>query len=131
MDNITVKEFKMWLQGVEEMQDEDWSPTYTQWVKIREKIDILSEDVVSHAPVAPVSVNQAPPKPVIRADGTVVATGPVVAAAPSIMASTPTVARPRDAGDFVPPPPPNNPLFGNAGTVKTPNIEGTYESGFV
>ncbi len=37
--SITVQEFRMWLQGVEEMQDPDWSPSPTQWSKIRSKID--------------------------------------------------------------------------------------------
>ena len=37
---ITVKEFKMWLQGVEEMQPDGWSPDQRQWAKIRAKIDI-------------------------------------------------------------------------------------------
>ena len=35
---ITVKEFKMWLQGVEEMQMDDWSPDQRLWAKIRAKI---------------------------------------------------------------------------------------------
>lgn len=40
---ISVKEFKMWLQGVEEMQTEDWIPDARQWVKIREKIDQIAD----------------------------------------------------------------------------------------
>lgn len=40
---ITVKEFKMWLQGVEEMQPDGWSPDQRQWAKIRAKIDIITE----------------------------------------------------------------------------------------
>lgn len=40
---ITVKEFKMWLQGVEEMQDEAWTPDTRQWNKIREKINQIDE----------------------------------------------------------------------------------------
>jgi hypothetical protein len=40
---ITVKEFKMWLQGVEEMQEEGWTPSPTQWKRIRDKIECLFE----------------------------------------------------------------------------------------
>lgn len=40
---ITVKEFKMWLEGVEEMQDSDWTPTPAQWSRIRAKIDTVDE----------------------------------------------------------------------------------------
>lgn len=41
--NISVKEFKMWLEGVEEMQEEGWTPNSTQWVRIRDKIRIIEE----------------------------------------------------------------------------------------
>jgi hypothetical protein len=40
---ITIKDFKMWLEGVEEMQDENWTPSPTQWKRIREKIDSITE----------------------------------------------------------------------------------------
>lgn len=40
---ITVSEFRFWLQGVEEMQDEGWTPNSQQWSKIREKIDQIVE----------------------------------------------------------------------------------------
>ena len=39
---ITISEFLMWLQGVEEMQeDDDWIPSLKQWKRIREKIDCI------------------------------------------------------------------------------------------
>lgn len=40
---ITVSEFRFWLQGVEEMQPEGWTPDSRQWAKIREKIDQITE----------------------------------------------------------------------------------------
>ncbi len=40
---ITVKEFKMWLEGVEEMQEENWTPDARQWTRIREKINNIAE----------------------------------------------------------------------------------------
>ncbi len=43
---MTLREFKMWLQGVEEMQPDDWSPDSNQWAKIREKINQLDDTPV-------------------------------------------------------------------------------------
>ena len=40
---LTIKEFKMWLRGVEEMQPDGWSPSQQQWARIREKIDSIEE----------------------------------------------------------------------------------------
>lgn len=40
---ISVKEFKMWLQGVEEMQASDWTPDANQWARIRAKLDLIEE----------------------------------------------------------------------------------------
>lgn len=44
-NDITVKEFKMWLEGVIEMQDEDWIPDARQWAKILGKIYDISDGV--------------------------------------------------------------------------------------
>ena len=38
---ISTKEFKMWLQGVEEMQTEEWVPDARQWKLIRAKIELI------------------------------------------------------------------------------------------
>jgi hypothetical protein len=54
---ITVKEFTMWLQGVEEMQDEGWIPTATQWKRIRDKIDLIDDKPAAASRVV------APPPP--------------------------------------------------------------------
>lgn len=43
-NNITVKEFRYWLEGVIEMQDEDWIPDARQWNKILEKIYEISDE---------------------------------------------------------------------------------------
>ncbi|KKN24909.1 hypothetical protein LCGC14_0890270 [marine sediment metagenome] len=37
----TVGQFKAWVEGVEEMQKDDWHPSKDQWKKIRAKIDEL------------------------------------------------------------------------------------------
>ncbi len=53
----TLKEFQAWLQGVEELQPEGWSPDNTQWKLIRDKIDGIIEEkpkeVLVTAPPAP------------------------------------------------------------------------------
>lgn len=41
---MLLKEFKSWLEGVEDMQDDDWTPSDIQWKKIRKKIDELEEN---------------------------------------------------------------------------------------
>lgn len=51
---ISLREFRAWLQGVEELQPEDWHPDHEQWKKIRNKIDNIVEEepetqVVHHA----------------------------------------------------------------------------------
>jgi len=40
----TLKEFQAWLQGVEELQPEGWSPDADQWKLIRAKIDGIKEE---------------------------------------------------------------------------------------
>lgn len=40
----TLKEFKAWLQGVEELQADNWSPNRDQWQLIRNKIDGIKEE---------------------------------------------------------------------------------------
>lgn len=44
---ISLKEFKMWLEGVEEMQADGWVPDARQWQRIRDKIDSIKEEQVS------------------------------------------------------------------------------------
>lgn len=40
---ITLNEFRCWLEGVEELQSEDWTPTKIQWQLIRNKINAIKE----------------------------------------------------------------------------------------
>jgi len=42
----TMREFRAWLEGVEELQPADWSPNKDQWLLIRAKIDGIKEEVV-------------------------------------------------------------------------------------
>lgn len=48
---VTLNEFKAWLDGVEELQPDDWTPTADQWKLIRTKIGNIKED-------APVAIQQ-------------------------------------------------------------------------
>jgi hypothetical protein len=118
MKTMTIMEFRYWLEGVEEMQPEGWSPDKRQWDRIREKIDSIT--VGSLVPVpqqapAPVSVSAPPPaynnQPIQHAQSGM---GRVVA------------------------PQPNGVLFGNADNpafpIKTPNIDSSskpYEPAFI
>jgi len=52
---ITLEQFRAWLEGVEEMQEEGWAPDVRQWTKIRERIDMIQStpsqpQQVVHAP---------------------------------------------------------------------------------
>lgn len=53
---LSMSQFKSWLEGVEEMQDTDWHPSATQWKTIRNKFDMIVEPkpapVATRAPVA-------------------------------------------------------------------------------
>jgi len=58
----TLREFRAWLQGVEELQPDGWSPNPTQWKLIRERIDgVIEEKVivekVTKTEPSPVSMN--------------------------------------------------------------------------
>lgn len=123
---ITVKEFRMWLQGVEEMQDPAWVPNPTQWVRIREKINTISEDP---EPVAPVPQYQQPsvsyPVPPTGVHlGNDVPGIPMYQ--PSFQQRPWAPPAPPAGGMFATPEAPNTP-------VRTPNIDttdGTYQSSF-
>jgi len=43
----TLAEFKAWLEGIEEIQPDDWSPDVNQWKMIREKIRAIVEPKVT------------------------------------------------------------------------------------
>jgi len=40
---ITIPEFKAWLDGLSEIQPDDWAPDLNQWKKIRAKIQSLED----------------------------------------------------------------------------------------
>lgn len=119
---LTIKEFKMWLRGVEEMQPDGWSPSQPQWARIREKIDSIVEGTASVQPQQQVVYRD----PIVQQP--VYPQHPVVHAQPGLTQQRPVISAPA----------PNNPLFGNADSpavpVKTPNVDTStsgYEPAFI
>lgn len=47
---LTVKEFRMWLEGVIEMQAEDWVPDMRQWNRILDKIYDIADTPSTYPP---------------------------------------------------------------------------------
>ena len=43
---ITLSEFKLWLTGVQSMQEQDWHPNKEQWEMILKQIDCIKETEV-------------------------------------------------------------------------------------
>jgi len=60
----TLGEFRAWMQGVEELQAENWAPNREQWQLIRAKIDgIIEEEHVVEKVVQPAPVSHMFPQP--------------------------------------------------------------------
>ena len=51
--SLSIKEFKAWMKGVEDMHGENWSPNKAQWKKIREKLELLDEEIIPQYNVTP------------------------------------------------------------------------------
>lgn len=128
MNQLTITEFKYWLEGVEEMQSEGWTPDQRQWKRIREKIDAIVEQerLMSGYP-QPTQFQQPMPQPM-----------PQYTQQPRVENVAPSAFNPEfslPANVLINQTPPNT-LFGNpdAGPSKTPNIDTTqmgYETSFV
>lgn len=131
---LTVKEFRIWLQGVEEMQEANWTPSPSQWKRIREKLELVNDaQPVGLKPVGPVYRNNEPPMlppgfpvpPMYANPGA--GDPPPAAAGPSSLAPVPPVppaAPPRQVRTL-------NGLpvtlaSGNGQTAKTPDIDTSH-----
>lgn len=44
-ETFTVKDFKMWLKGLTEFQEANWTPNAKQWKTILEKVEMLEDNV--------------------------------------------------------------------------------------
>lgn len=123
-NTITLKEFKMWLQGVEEMQDSAWVPNPTQWQRIREKINTIEEVTQPAVQQGPVQQYSPIPGHAIQHVQADVYSGQAMVPQSTIPSG--------------PPSPPPHSLFGAPDNIampaRTPNIDttnGQYSSHFV
>ena len=129
---ITVKEFRYWLEGVEEMQDSAWVPNPVQWRRIRDKINDIEEVHQSPQPIA-ITAATHPTAMAMGNEGTVRYATPGLVAEPA----SNNVPGPYPMPTRMAAPPANGVLFANADTpqspVRTPSIDtsnGTYNSSF-
>ena len=111
---LTVKEFKYWLEGVEEMQDEGWYPDPRQWKRIREKIGLLDEAASMMTEVQAAGLTSIAPG--------------IMAFPPNVNPNNPLERMNIDPANFPQPTarPPGNGPFLNDDTskpAKTPNID--------
>jgi len=117
---ITLSEFRAWLEGVEELQLDDWSPTNDQWALIRNKINNIIEEVIEvetmvelpTPPVIPLMPSRLVPSHV----------PPATVQAPQYVPMPSSISAP--APMLTP---------GADGKLPTPNIDssdGQYDSGF-
>lgn len=81
-NTITIKEFKMWLMGVEEMQSPDWTPDHNQWKVIRAKINLIDTNE------APVPVDSRPRDELVTWGAPSTAPAPFNPPTPFVPAST-------------------------------------------
>lgn len=127
MNQLTITEFKYWLEGVEEMQPEGWTPDQRQWKRIREKIEsIVEQDRLMSGYPQPTQFQQ----PIQHL--------PQSIQQPYVEQVAPTMFNPEFSlpSNVLTHQTPPNTLFGNpdSGPSKTPNIDNTkvgYETSFV
>jgi hypothetical protein len=120
---ITVSEFLMWIEGIEEMSEDDWSPNPSQWKKIRQKINTMVN--VPYNPQPIVMYRDSANQPPLQSNQVAVIEQPkelIVRREHSGLSTVqPAVSN-------------NNPLFANADNptspVRTPNIDTSDGSGY-
>lgn len=116
----TLNEFRAWLQGVEEMQDDDWIPSIEQWKLIRDRIDNIIEPPTAPtvpSPLFTTPITPASPKPNFDA--------PVTGSSFDNVTIDPSQETPKA--------PKQGQLPTTLGSEKTPDIDssiGGYKSGF-
>lgn len=112
----SLEQFKAWLSGVEEMQEDGWVPNSTQWRRIRQKIDEVVENsrpFNAGAAGAPVVSDQ--PARIVQPSG------------PSAFSNVPSV----NMTGAAPAPPPHISFVattdmtrdGSGARIKTPNVD--------
>lgn len=104
-NEISLADFRSWLQGVEDMQEEGWTPTAVQWNKIRQKIDQIVEKPVKYG----TTTGQIPP-------GSIPRPAPVINPTIPPSSTFDNGSHPRVSSVFAPPPM-------RPETPKTPDID--------
>jgi hypothetical protein len=120
----TLNEFRAWLQGVEEMQEDGWIPSIDQWKLIRDRIDNITEPT----PVAPAfdAVHRQPVRQQVRQPAAPHGAFDAPDASSSFDGATVDLTAP------VPRAPKQGQPQTSLGAEKTPDVEaGAYKSGFV
>lgn len=128
---ISLGKFKAWLEGVEEMQDEGWTPSEIQWKKIRDKIELIEELKDSESPWdnASYPTIPQPQAPFIPPHRTFLDEKEFFDTHGTFSEEESRLTRP--SGKYVPEysPPPNGPVGsfeeGSVMPVKTPNTDST------
>lgn len=120
---ISLEQFRAWLAGVEDMQEDGWTPSASQWNKIRSKIDDIA---------LPMQVNSIPASGQ-RTRTPLMEPGPSFIPSPtqSVFDGLPSANTPLPPPmvfepDVVPPTP-----DANRGTQPNPKSDASYRSGFV
>jgi hypothetical protein len=129
----TLAEFKAWLEGIEELQPNNWAPDAGQWKVIRDKLmNIIEEEpapvevVNNPIPAGPIPRNSAMPMPAMPATPP-----PAVSSLPPVGMPEPNLTPAAQAalsGKL-----PTEMMPSADGKVKTPDIDtadGNYGSSF-
>lgn len=120
---ISLEQFRAWLAGVEDMQDDGWTPSASQWNKIRSKIDEIGLPLPPHSIPASGQRMRTPlmePGPSFVPSMTQSVFDSL--SAPNTQLPPPMIFEP----DVVPPTPESN-----RGTQTPPKPDANYRSGFV
>ena len=68
-EEITLRDFRQWLSGVEDMQGTDWIPDSKQWNIIRDKINTITDDVAGNEQDVVIPSGPVPRPPFIPPNG--------------------------------------------------------------
>jgi hypothetical protein len=113
---ITLRDFKSWLSGVEDMQEDGWTPTADQWERIRSKINLIDDTITSIEVAAGTKTLNAPTHRNVTEP---MKNFPAAAPQPPMMSSALDMAlTPVVAATTLPP----SMATGNDGKIKTPDI---------
>ncbi len=128
----TLSEFKAWLEGIEEIQPDDWSPDLGQWKMIRDKIAAIQEPPppVETGIVIPPAPARPPPRQVQQAPAQL---PPSSLTTNTVTGDIPTPEMTPAAKAILSGKLPKEMVTDPSGTSKTPNIDtldGNYESSF-